>query len=199
MKEVCKYIMSVFSNSISFFYLKYKGVDTKYGYVTLHGLPIINKHPNSKIIIHKGVSILSKTKYNVAGINHRTIIATVAEGSVIEIMSGCGISGATLVAAKKITIGKETGLGVNASIYDTDFHSIYASDRKQQTSLADSSIKSSPVEIGNSVWIAANCLILKGISIGDNAVIGAGSVVTKNIPASTIWAGNPAKKIRDIE
>lgn len=51
--------------------------------------------------------------------------------------------------------------------------------------------------LGNDVWIGANAVILPGIKIGDGAVIGAGSVVTKNVPEYEIWAGNPAKKIKN--
>jgi maltose O-acetyltransferase len=55
-----------------------------------------------------------------------------------------------------------------------------------------------PVKIGNDVWIAPKCIILKGVSIGDAAVIAAGSVVTKDVPPRTIVAGNPAKIVREI-
>ena len=58
--------------------------------------------------------------------------------------------------------------------------------------------KCAPVVIENNVFIGAHCIILKGVSIGENSIIGAGSVVTKNVPANQIWAGNPAKFIRKI-
>ncbi len=51
--------------------------------------------------------------------------------------------------------------------------------------------------IGNDVWIGNRALVLQGVTIGDGAVIGAGSIVTKDIPPYEIWAGNPAKKIKD--
>ena len=56
----------------------------------------------------------------------------------------------------------------------------------------------SPVHIGSGVWIGSGCIILPGVTIGDNAVIGAGSVVTKDVPADMIAVGDPAKVIKSI-
>lgn len=60
-------------------------------------------------------------------------------------------------------------------------------------------INISPVRIGNNVWIGVRVIILKGINIGDNSIIGAGSVVTKNVPNNSIVVGNPAKVIRNTD
>lgn len=57
--------------------------------------------------------------------------------------------------------------------------------------------KTSPIHIGNHCWIGCNCIVLKGVTIGDGAVVAAGSVVTKNIPPNTLVAGNPAKIIKE--
>ena len=61
------------------------------------------------------------------------------------------------------------------------------------------SLTPSPVKIGKNVWIGSDCTILPGVEIGDGAIIGAGSVVTKSIPKNTIAVGNPAKVIKEIE
>ena len=55
-----------------------------------------------------------------------------------------------------------------------------------------------PIRIGNGVWVGANSVILPGVTIGDNAVIGAGSIVTKDIPANVVAVGNPCKVMREI-
>ena len=59
--------------------------------------------------------------------------------------------------------------------------------------------KKAPVKIGNDVFIGANTLILPGVTIGNRVIIGAGSIVTKDIPDNCVYAGNPAKKIKDID
>lgn len=82
-------------------------------------------------------------------------------------------------------------------IYDTDFHSLDPTIRLSKT-MDIISAKWGKVSIGNHVFIGAHTTILKGITIGDNSVIGACSVVTKNIPSNEIWAGNPAKYIAKI-
>ena len=58
--------------------------------------------------------------------------------------------------------------------------------------------KGAEVHIGNTVWIGGNCTILPGVTIGDNAVVAAGSVVTKDVPANAVVAGNPARVIKYI-
>lgn len=59
-------------------------------------------------------------------------------------------------------------------------------------------MEAEPITIGNNVWIGGSATILPGVSIGDNAVVGAGSVVTRDVAPNTVVAGNPAKVIRQI-
>jgi acetyltransferase-like isoleucine patch superfamily enzyme len=56
----------------------------------------------------------------------------------------------------------------------------------------------SGVDVGANVWIGAQCVLVAGVVVGDDAVIAAGAVVTKNVPAGEIWAGVPARKLRDV-
>lgn len=170
------------------------GVETEYGYVTLLGEPIIYKASNSRIVIGKGVTLVSTTHYNYAGINHPVILATQRPGAEIHIGDGSGFSGTTVVAFEKVEIGKNFGGGANTCIYDGDFHGIKASER-----VKDECVKVSPVKIGDDVWMAAGSMVLKGVIIGDRAVVGAMSLVNKNVEADSIYAGNPAKFVRKIE
>lgn len=180
-------------DSFFYSYLKYFGVETEFRYVRLIGLPIIRKQNGSRIILGEGVTLVSNSHGNVAGINHPVILATLAPGAIIE-LDGCGLSGSSICASKSIRIGRNSGLGANSSVYDTDFHSTDHKTRKNQQNIVDA--QAEPVEIENDVWVAANALILKGVTIQSRAIIAAGAVVTTNIPQNALAAGNPARVIR---
>lgn len=92
-----------------------------------------------------------------------------------------------------IEIGDNCRIGTDFLCVDSDFHGIKKEDRDNPEK-----IKNRPVKIGNDVFIGNNVTILKGVEIGDNCVIGAGSVVVKSIPANTVACGNPAKVIKEI-
>ncbi len=91
----------------------------------------------------------------------------------------------------QVTIGDNVMIGPNCSII-TIIHAFEATQRNAGL------MKAKAITIGNNVWIAANVVILPGVEIGDGAIIGAGSVVTKSIAANTLAAGNPCRPIRSI-
>lgn len=97
----------------------------------------------------------------------------------------------TLLDSNIITIGDRTLSGPGCHIICTN-HSLDAGER-----LAGM-FDNKPISIGDKVWIGANVTILPGVTIGDEAVIGAGSVVTKDIPAGMVAVGNPCKAIRVV-
>jgi maltose O-acetyltransferase len=98
----------------------------------------------------------------------------------------------SLVANEKITIGNSCLIGELVSIYDCDFHEINPATRNHSAGLTK------PVVIGNNVWLGSRVIVLKGVTIGENSVIAAASVVTESVPANCIAAGSPAKVIRPI-
>ena len=83
-------------------------------------------------------------------------------------------------------------IGGGVLIIDTDCHSIDWKVRRD----SDNQICSAPITIEDDVWIGAQCIILKGVTIGARSIIGAGSVVTKDIPADCVAAGNPCRIIK---
>lgn len=175
-------------------YLISCGVETEPGFVTLYGMPIINKHPQARIVLGNGVTIISDSKYNDAGINHPAILAATQPGAEIILHYGVGLSGTSIVAEKRIEIGANTMLGANTNIYDNDFHAVNAEDR-----LAGKKGLCAPIKIGGKCWFASNVTVLKGVTVGDEVVVGAMSLVTKDIPKRVFAAGVPAKVIKRLE
>ena len=96
--------------------------------------------------------------------------------------------GCNFYSSISIEIGDNTLVGALVTIYDTNFHPV---DESADT-------KSEPVKIGRHVWLGHGCTILPGVTIGDHAVIGSGSVVSRDVPARTLMAGNPAKPVREL-
>lgn len=90
----------------------------------------------------------------------------------------------------RVTIGDFTLFGPAVQIY-TATHPLNASMRRQQEF-------AKPIEIGSDVWVGGGAIICPGVTIGAKSVIGAGSVVTRDIPAGTLAAGNPCRVIREI-
>lgn len=92
----------------------------------------------------------------------------------------------------KVTFGNNVFIGPNCGFY-TAGHPTNAKQRTEGLEFAK------PIHIGNNVWIGGNVTVLPGVTIGKNAIIGAGSVVTKNIPDDVIAAGNPCKILKHVE
>ncbi len=179
---------------LAYGYLRWHGVETEPGFVTLAGMPIIKRAPGSVIKLGANVTLVSSRRFNPAGINHPVILATLRPGARIEIGDGCGLSGATLCAAQSVTLLQNTMVGVNAAVYDTDFHPADPNRRRLQRGF-DEHVPVVPVAIGEDVWIGANSMVLKGVTIGNRAVVAAGAVVTRSVPADSVVGGVPAKLI----
>lgn len=111
----------------------------------------------------------------------------------------------TILCASAITIGDDVMISGDCYITDNDGHSLDWRLRREDVTNSRKGIKNwdhvavAPVTIGNDVWIAPKCIILKGVSIGKGSVVAAGSVVTKDVPARSLVAGNPARVIRTLE
>ena len=115
-----------------------------------------------------------------------------AVGKYISIGEGCYFNaGTTFIDDWKIEIGKNCLFGPNVTLCTTG-HPISPNHRMD-------GMYSFPIKIGNTCWIGANVIVLPGVTIGDNTVIGAGSVVTKDIPANVVAAGNPCRVLRSID
>jgi acetyltransferase-like isoleucine patch superfamily enzyme len=119
---------------------------------------------------------------------------TYSENAIIEIGDHSYLNGTRLGCRERISIGRDCMIG-EARIADNDGHSINVNRRN----MTDSELVTKPVIIEDNVWIGGSVIILKGVRIGMNSVIGAGSVVTMSIPPNVLAAGNPCKVIKELK
>jgi acetyltransferase-like isoleucine patch superfamily enzyme len=172
----------------------YSGIPWGEGW-RLYGIPIIQKHRRSRMSFGPGLQLRSSVRSNPLGLCHPVVLATRYAESIVEVGTHFAMAGGTLCAATRITIGNHVVVGANTTITDTDFHPVSPAGRQSSPDAG----KAASVVIEDDVFIGMNCLVLKGVTIGRGSVIGAGSVVTRDVPAGVIVAGNPARMVRELE
>lgn len=155
----------------------------------------VNYHivQNSKLLIGNNVLVNSSNyKYHV---NMHSPVKLIADGenSIIEIGDNTRIHGTCIHAKNKIVIGRNCLIAANCQIIDSNAHELLMETPESRLSSIDFG---KPILIGDNCWIGMNSIILPGVSIGDGAVIAAGSIVTKDVQEKTIVGGNPAKLIK---
>ncbi len=115
------------------------------------------------------------------------------------------LSGVRIECAERVEIGRYCQVSYHVEIHDNNSHPVDPDVRRQEiVGVHDGNVPSgniylsdrAPVRIGDNVWIGHDVIILKGVQIGDNAIVATGSVVTKDVPANVIAAGNPARVVR---
>lgn len=189
--HLSRFVVFLPRNTYYFLWFKLHGID--YRKVNTIGLPQIVVKKNGKIIIGGILNMCNLAKKATLGINRRCKFL-VYPNAVLETKGTLSLSNTTIVATKRVVIGNNVMIGGGNFIVDCDFHSMDYND--WCTPEDEKKMKSKEVIIGNNVFLGMNCIILKGVTIGDGAVIAAGSVVTKSIPANEIWGGNPAQFIK---
>jgi acetyltransferase-like isoleucine patch superfamily enzyme len=172
-------------------YLRIHGVSIGTG-LRVRSLPFCRCYGNGRIEIGNNLTINNTLRENPGGVVHKTVLYA-GRGSVLRIGNDVGISGAILHAQDPITIGDRCLLGANCSIFTSDFHGLHPADRR-----VPSAAHKAPVVLEEDVWIGANATILKGVTVGKGSIVGASSVVTRNVPAGTIVMGNPARVIAPL-
>jgi len=157
---------------------------------TFYGKPYFEVNNGGNIAIGNNCIFRSTQKSNRIGLNHRVIIATTPlanQTCSIRIGNNCGFSGTSVWCFKDIYIGNNVRCGANTLIMDGDAHF------EDVRTTPPSSVK-----IEDNVFLGANVVVKKGVTIGANSVIGMNSVVTHDIPANCIAAGIPCKVIRQL-
>jgi acetyltransferase-like isoleucine patch superfamily enzyme len=184
-----------FSWIITYSKLKMNGVIFNNDFIS-KGIPIINVSLSGSFSIGKNFIVHSGKYYNMIGRQQRCFFI-VGKKAKLLIGDNVGISGTALICHKEIIIEDNVRIGGGVVIYDTDFHSLDLGERIAIPEITEN-IRISPVKIKQGAFIGAHSIILKGVVIGNNSILGAGSVLSKSIPDNQLWAGNPAKFIREI-
>lgn len=118
------------------------------------------------------------------------------------------LNGALIMAEERVEIGSHVLISWNVGIADSDFHPIDPAQRLQDTYAlapfykdrpARPAIRTAPVVIQDNVWIGMGAVILKGVTIGENSVVAAGAIVTKDVPPNVVVAGNPAVIVKQLK
>ncbi len=131
---------------------------------------------------------------NLVGAYVPTVIYVGRNGS-LTIDDRAGISNSVLICYESIRIGAGSYVGGGCKVYDTDFHPLDLEGRLG----ASAAVRTAPVEVGDGAFIGGHSIVLKGARIGSEGIVGAGSLVSGEIPARQIWAGNPVRYLRSGE
>lgn len=154
------------------------------------------RFPSSKISIGKNVRIVTRPYRYALNCYPQAKLSTFLPSARILIGDNVGFNATSITArSKTIQIGNGTIIGANTQIMDTDWHPLWPPETRTTYPGDEHDVG---VEIGRNVFIGINVLVLKGVTIGDNSVIGAGSVVSRSIPANVMAAGVPAKVLRKL-
>lgn len=158
---------------------------------------ILARWPGSVISIGKGCSLISTSQRATAATVFAPVrLRTHGPDAKIILEEGAELSGCAITArSQTIRIGKHALLAPNCCIVDSDFHAHWPPERRH---LDPGYEHDAPVTIGDYAWIGLGVTILKGVTIGEGAMIAAQSVVTRDIPPRTLAAGVPAKVIKNL-
>ncbi len=161
---------------------------------TACGPVILGRWPGSRIELGPGCSLISSSRRCTAATLYAPVrFRTFAPSARIRLDSGVQLNGTAITArSKTISIGHDTMIAPNCVITDSDFHALWPAETRH---IEPAFERDADVVIGAHVWIGMNSLILKGVAVGDGAIIAAGSVVVRDVPAGCVVAGVPAKVV----
>lgn len=190
-KRIARSVLQLPQTASIYCLCKWQGIGWDRTWV-FRGRPVIYKVAEAGIRIGRNVAFVSHPRFNSWGVIQPVVIMATGKGAEIVIGDDTGLSGCTITAVNRIEIGKEVLIGSGVVICDNDAHPLRPENRRHGRD-----IDSRPVIIGDGAFLGARSIVLKGVTIGPYAVVGAGSVVTRDVPPYAVVAGNPAKYIRD--
>jgi acetyltransferase-like isoleucine patch superfamily enzyme len=147
-----------------------------------------------QLVLGNGIVVNSNRYANIIG-GATSSSFMVGPNARLELGNHVAMSNTTICCREEIIIEDHVMIGGGCCIWDTDFHPI---DLSQRIIDPNSNYKNKPIRISSHAFIGAQSIILKGVTVGKNSVVGAGSVVRTSIPDNEIWAGNPAVFIKKL-
>lgn len=160
----------------------------------------VNKTRGSVIVIGKGVTLNASVKRNTLESRGANILKTLHKDARITIGDLTGMTSTTISSASSVSIGRNVLLGAGVLITDSDHHVVLPPSGVSRRFLGlPEGFPDHGVVIADDVFIGARSIVLKGVTIGEGSVVGAGSVVTRNLPPYVIAAGNPCRVIKIIK
>lgn len=165
--------------------------------VTAHGPVGLMRWPGGSIRIGAGASLISSWRRATAACLAWPVrLRVFGPGAVIEIGAGAQLSGTSITArSTAVRIGRQALLAPNCVIVDSDFHAPWPPEARATEPGLE---RDAPVTIGDYAWIGMQSIILKGVNVGEGALVGAGSVVTSDIPPRCLAAGVPARVVHRL-
>ncbi|SFF45325.1 Acetyltransferase (isoleucine patch superfamily) [Thermoflexibacter ruber] len=161
----------------------------------IFGFPFIFMPKGAEVKFGTGIRLISDSYFSEPGINHPVMIRLMNKNAKLTVGNNVGISGGGICVQTEVEIGNDVMLGANSFITDTDFHPVGPENRRRSRE----GVGTKKVTIEDNVFLGMNVIVLKGVTIGKNSIVGAGSVVATDIPPNQIWAGVPAKFVKEIK
>jgi len=196
-KLIRRFLMLFHSIICSLFtWIKLKGNGAIFSTLSSNGVPMVDVERGGTLSFGKNFRMNNGKYYNKIGRQQPSMFIVTKTGH-LSFGDNVGVSDSTFCCTLRMSIGNNVKIGGNCVFYDTDFHSLNHIERRDSKLDSDNS-KSSPVIVEDDVFIGAHSIILKGVTIGKESIIGAGSVVSRSIPPKQIWAGNPIIYIKSL-
>lgn len=165
------------------------------GKITVIGKLRIRCFPGARLVIGHNFKSICHSRLSLASYSPNNRVSCLLPSAEVIIGQNVEVNGINIVCrSTRVVVGNDVKIACGCTILDSDFHGVGLSERHLPMIEQDRE-----VVVGDNVWIGLDVLILKGSRIGENTVVGAGSIVRGTLEANCVYAGNPAQKVRSLK